>query len=140
MKITKQKKNRFRRSIITLHLDPMLVEKLNALYVSPDQNPSFDLLVEDWLRLLIQRTRRAKLERRVKRARCSFSLAATLFEGGIVSAGRAAKLASLSKPGFIERLGLAGIPAVNYPPGELEKELDILGAMPDVGFDSDFER
>lgn len=138
MKVTKQKKNPFRKSVFTLHLDPELVEKVKDLYV-PGMYPNFDCLVEEGLRLIL-RQQRAKLERRVKSARCGFDLAATLFEAGVVSAGRAARFAGLSKPSFIERLGLAGIPAVSYPPAELEKELALLAGMPDVGLDSDFER
>lgn len=78
-------------------------------------------------------------------------LAVKLFRSKLVSAGRAAKVAGLSKHAFIEQLGLAGIPAVDYPSAELDREMVLLAdkpssiiealiSMPDVGVDEDFER
>lgn len=51
------------------------------------------------------------------------ALAVRLFEKGRVSLGQAAKLAGFTKRAFIDMLGREGVPVVNYPAGELEKEL-----------------
>lgn len=47
-----------------------------------------------------------------------------LFEMGKLSIGQAAELAGYSKPTFIELLGKLDIPLINYPPEELEQELN----------------
>lgn len=52
------------------------------------------------------------------------AMAVGLFEKGRVSLGQAASLAGFSKRAFIDVLGREGIPVVNYPAGELEKELE----------------
>jgi len=49
-----------------------------------------------------------------------------LFEAGQVSLAQAAKIASLSMEDFIELLGQAGIPAVDYDPAELALEIETL--------------
>lgn len=51
------------------------------------------------------------------------ALAVRLFEKGRISLGQAANLAGFSKRAFIDILGREGIAVVNYPAGELEKEL-----------------
>jgi predicted HTH domain antitoxin len=51
------------------------------------------------------------------------ALAIGLFEKGRVSLGQAANLAGFSKRAFIDILGREGVAVVNYPAGELEKEL-----------------
>ncbi|HZL13385.1 MAG TPA: UPF0175 family protein [Verrucomicrobiae bacterium] len=53
------------------------------------------------------------------------ALAVRLFEKGRVSLGQAAKLAGFTKRAFIDVLGREGIPVVNYPAGELTKEMEI---------------
>jgi predicted HTH domain antitoxin len=51
------------------------------------------------------------------------AMAVRLFEKGRVSLGQAASLAGFSKRAFIDVLGREGVAVVNYPAGELEKEL-----------------
>ena len=51
------------------------------------------------------------------------ALALTLFEKGHLSLVQSAKLAALSADEFVDLLGEAGIPAVNYPPEELDEEV-----------------
>ena len=46
-----------------------------------------------------------------------------LFETNKLSLGQAAKLAGYSKRTFIELLGKMGIPIVNYPAEDLEREI-----------------
>lgn len=52
-------------------------------------------------------------------------LAAKLFEVGKLSLGQAAKLAGYSKGSFIEIISKMGIPVVNYPANELEREIEL---------------
>ena len=47
-----------------------------------------------------------------------------LFETGKLSVGQAAKMAGYSKATFIELLGKLGVPVVDYPPEELEQEMN----------------
>jgi len=56
------------------------------------------------------------------------SIAARLVAEKTVSLGKGAKLASLPIEEFITRLGAMGIPAVDYPPEELDQELAALQA------------
>jgi prevent-host-death family protein len=56
------------------------------------------------------------------------ALACRLFAEKALSLGKAAKLAGLSPEAFIAQLGVMGIPAVDYPPDELDSELDILAS------------
>lgn len=51
------------------------------------------------------------------------ALAVRLFQQGRVSLGQAANLAGFSKRAFIDILGREGIPVIDYPPEELQKEL-----------------
>ena len=50
------------------------------------------------------------------------AMALSLFKDGLVSMGQAAKIAGLSLESFIELLGETEIPAVAYPPADLEEE------------------
>ena len=52
-------------------------------------------------------------------------LAVKLFETGKLSIGQAAKLAGYSKPTFIELLSKMGIPVINYPVEDLEREISL---------------
>jgi predicted HTH domain antitoxin len=52
-------------------------------------------------------------------------LTVKLFETGKISLGQAAKLAGYSKRTFIELLGKMGVPAINYPAEELEREINL---------------
>jgi prevent-host-death family protein len=53
------------------------------------------------------------------------ALALHLFEAGQVSLAQAAKIGSISIEEFIELLGQAGIPAVDYDPAELAEEVEV---------------
>lgn len=57
------------------------------------------------------------------------ALAVRLFAEKAVSLGKAAKLAGLSIEDFIAHLGAAGVPAVDYPPEELDDELAAIEAL-----------
>lgn len=52
-------------------------------------------------------------------------LSVKLFETGKLSLGQAAKLAGYSKRAFIELLGKMGIPAIDYPAEDLEREVNL---------------
>ena len=54
------------------------------------------------------------------------SLAVKLFRDHVVSLGKAAKIAKMTKPGFIALLGLHGVPAVDYPASDLDAEMALL--------------
>ena len=47
-----------------------------------------------------------------------------LFETGKLTVGQAAQLAGYSKPTFIELLGKLDVPVIDYPPEELEQEMN----------------
>jgi len=51
------------------------------------------------------------------------ALAAKLYADGVVTLNRAARVAGVSAEAFIEKLGLLGVPVVDYPPEELDTEL-----------------
>ncbi|MSQ73456.1 MAG: type II toxin-antitoxin system prevent-host-death family antitoxin [Betaproteobacteria bacterium] len=55
------------------------------------------------------------------------ALAIKLFQEGTLSLGKAAKLAGLSYEVMVEQLASIGVPAVDYPPEELDAELEALG-------------
>jgi len=48
-----------------------------------------------------------------------------LFETGKLSLGQAADLSGYSKPTFIELLSKRGVAVIDYPPEELEREMDL---------------
>ena len=52
------------------------------------------------------------------------AMALSLFESGLLTLAQAAQLATLALEEFIELLGAVGIPAVNYPPEELDAETE----------------
>ncbi len=52
-------------------------------------------------------------------------LTVKLFETGKLSLGQAAKLAGYSKRTFIELLGKIGVPVINYPAEDLEREINL---------------
>ena len=52
-----------------------------------------------------------------------FLVAARLFEKGKLTLGQAAELAGYSKATFMELLGDVGVSVFNYPPEDLEKDL-----------------
>ena len=51
------------------------------------------------------------------------TLALHLFENRHLSLARAAKLAAVAVEEFVELLGKTGVPAVDYPPEELDDEI-----------------
>ena len=51
------------------------------------------------------------------------ALAVHLFERNHLTLGRAAKVAGVTPEEFVIVLGSAGVPAVDYPPEELEEEV-----------------
>jgi len=53
------------------------------------------------------------------------AMALHLFESHQLTSAQCAKLAGLSLEAFIELLGEVGIPAVDYPPEELEEEMTV---------------
>jgi len=53
------------------------------------------------------------------------AMAEYLFKEGILSLGKAAKVAGMSYVLFIEHLSREGIPVVDYPPEDLEDELRV---------------
>jgi prevent-host-death family protein len=55
------------------------------------------------------------------------ALALRLFEGRQLTLAQAAKVAGLTLDAFIDLLGSLGVAAVDYPPEELEGELDAAG-------------
>lgn len=48
-----------------------------------------------------------------------------LFETGKLSLGQAADLSGYSKPTFIELLSKLGVAVIDYPPEELEREMNL---------------
>ena len=52
------------------------------------------------------------------------ALAVKLYEEGILSLGKAARVADLPLERFLDVLSAAGVDAVDYPPQELDDELD----------------
>ena len=52
-------------------------------------------------------------------------LAIKLYEAGELSLGQAAKLVGYSKRAFIAFLGKNGVPVINYPAEELEREMEL---------------
>lgn len=52
-------------------------------------------------------------------------LAVKLFETGKLSIGQAAKLGGYSKRTFIELLSKMGVPVINYPAEDLEREISL---------------
>ena len=55
------------------------------------------------------------------------ALALHLFESGHLTLTQAAKIAGVITHDFVSLLGAAGVPAVDYPPEELEEELGVAG-------------
>ncbi|HEX4495239.1 MAG TPA: UPF0175 family protein [Thermoanaerobaculia bacterium] len=56
------------------------------------------------------------------------AMALNLFESGQATLSQSARVAGLPIVDFLELLSSAGIPAVDYPPEELEQELAVLRA------------
>jgi hypothetical protein len=57
------------------------------------------------------------------------SLALSLFRQGDISSGRAARLAGMTRPEFLEYASNMGVPVVDYDPAELDEELSAFDAM-----------
>lgn len=56
------------------------------------------------------------------------AMAAHLFESGQTTLSQSARIANVPLVDFIEILGRLGIPVIDYPPEELEQELEVLRA------------
>lgn len=56
------------------------------------------------------------------------ALALRLFETGLLTLSQAAQLAAIALEEFIELLGAVGISAVDYPPEELDAEVEAASA------------
>ena len=54
------------------------------------------------------------------------TVAVHLFESGQTTLSQGARLAGISMEEFMKILGQLGIPVVNYPPEDLERELEVL--------------
>jgi predicted HTH domain antitoxin len=54
------------------------------------------------------------------------AMAVHLFESGQTTLSQGARLAGLSMEEFMKILGQLGIPVVDYPPEDLEQELEVL--------------
>ncbi|MDY6806596.1 MAG: UPF0175 family protein [Cyanobacteriota bacterium] len=54
-----------------------------------------------------------------------FLLTVKLFETGRLSLGQAARLAGYSKATYIEMLGKQGVTVIDYPPEDLEREMNL---------------
>jgi predicted HTH domain antitoxin len=59
----------------------------------------------------------------ISSAEAQLLLAMKLFELGRLSCGKAAEVAGYSKRTFMELLGKNNIPVFDYPPNDLEREL-----------------
>jgi prevent-host-death family protein len=66
------------------------------------------------------------MDERLVRDGVGVAFAVRLYRDEVLSLGKAARLAGLSIPEFLDRLGELGIPAVRYSPKELDKELAVL--------------
>ena len=67
------------------------------------------------------------LDEQLLRSGVHVALAIKLFQDGTVSLGKAAKLAGLSYEGMVEQLASIGVPAVDYPPDDLDAEVAVVG-------------
>lgn len=94
------------------HIDELIdTEKGNLALITKQDRPTFLTIPFDE-QLLIHGINRA--------------MAIHLFESDTVTLSQAAKIADLSIENFIEILGEAGIPAVDYPPEDMEEELRLM--------------
>ena len=66
-------------------------------------------------------------DERLLQAGVHVALAVNLFKSGDLTPGRAALLAGMSYPEFLEYVSALGIPVVDYDPAELERELEVFG-------------
>lgn len=67
------------------------------------------------------------LDEELLRSGVGVALAIKLFEDGVLSLGKAAKLAALSYEAFVEQLAAIGVPAVDYTPEDLDAEVAAIG-------------
>jgi prevent-host-death family protein len=63
------------------------------------------------------------LDEEMLRSGIHVALAIKLFQDGTLSLGKASKLAGLSYEAMVEQLASMGVPAVDYPPEELDAEV-----------------
>ncbi len=67
------------------------------------------------------------LDEELLRSGVHVALAIKLFQQGVISLGKAAKLAGLDYESFVDKLSSLGIPAVDYAPEELDSEVAAIG-------------
>lgn len=125
----------FRRMCYALwaHLERLAMEPLDIFTVRDLRQRSGELLreaEEGRLTIITKHGRPTILalpfDERLLAHGVNRALGLHLFEAGQVSLAQAAKIASLAMEDFIELLGQAGIPAVDYDPAELALEIETL--------------
>ena len=62
-----------------------------------------------------------------------FLLTVKLFETGRLSLGQAARLAGYSKATYIEILSKQGVAVIDYPPEDLEREMNLWRRLKEIG-------
>ena len=67
------------------------------------------------------------LDEELLRSGVHVALALKLFQEGVISLGKAAKLAGLDYEAFVDKLSALGLPAVDYPPEDLDTEVATIG-------------
>ena len=67
------------------------------------------------------------LDEELLRSGVHVALAIKLFQDGTLSLGKAAKLAGMSYEAMVDELASIGVPAVDYPPEDLDGEVAAIG-------------
>lgn len=67
------------------------------------------------------------MDEQLVREGVSVAMAIKLFQDGVLSLAKAARLSRMSLPQFTAKLAEQGIPAVEYPAEELAAELSVIG-------------
>lgn len=67
------------------------------------------------------------MDEQLVREGVSVAMAIKLFQDGVLSLAKAARLSRMSLPQFMAKLAEQGIPAVEYPAEELAAELSVIG-------------
>ena len=65
-------------------------------------------------------------DRRLLELGVGLDLALFLFENGVISIKKAARVADMTLDAFMDVLAESNVPAVNYPPEELDAEMKVL--------------
>ena len=101
----------------TLHLTTVILESAKADFACVDANSIRPFKLMNELKI--------ELPPNISTDEARLLLTLKLFETGKISLGQAAKLAGYSKRTFIELLGKMGVPVINYPSEELEREINL---------------